>query len=300
VAQDAVDQATQQVAMAQRPATTQDIAAQQALVEAARQQLARAQAPYTSYDIEQQQHVVAAATAQLDKAQNPFTDQDLAAAQAGVDQAKGALAQAQLGVRETQIVAPVDGVVFDRQVSPGALVGPTSPIVTLIPPQLEVDVNVDETQLGKVRTGQTVSVAVPAYPDSPFAGTISAIAPAVDQKTRTSAVHIQPSDPKGLLKPGMLATVAVAVADKPDVLLIPRAAVGNNVAPNSTTNIFTIDPSGHAVRIPVQIGLTSGDQVEIIGGLSDGQLVATGSTGGLTDGQIVQPQITLPLTALAQ
>ena len=66
----------------------------------------------------------------------------------GVDQAQAALDQAQLGVRETQVTAPVDGVVFDRQASPGALVGPTSPIVTLIPPQLDVVVNVDEAQLG--------------------------------------------------------------------------------------------------------------------------------------------------------
>ena len=102
-------------------------------------------------------------------------DASIAAAQAGVDHARAALAQARLGVHETQIVAPVDGVVFpppnssllDRQVRPGAMVGPTSPIVTLIPPQLEVVVNVDEAQLGKVQTGQTVSVTVPAYAGRP-------------------------------------------------------------------------------------------------------------------------------------
>src|SRR5262249_34285110 len=154
---------------------------------------------------------VTAAQAQLDKAEHPYTDQDLAAAQAGVDQAQAALAQAQLGVRETQIVAPVDGIVFDRQVSPGAMVGPTSPIVTVIPPQLDVVVNVDEAQLGKVQTGQSVQVTVPAYADQPFSGTVSTVAPAVDQKTRTSAVHVQADDPHGRLKPGMLATVTVAV-----------------------------------------------------------------------------------------
>lgn len=243
--------------------------------------------------------MVAAAAAQVDKAQNPYNEQDVAAAQAGVDQAQAALAQAQMGVRETLIVAPVDGVVFDRQVSPGALAGPTSPIVTLIPPQLEVDVNVDEAHLGKVQPGQAVQVTVPAFADQPFAGTVATIAPAVDQKTRTSAVHIQPVDPRGRLKPGMLATVIVSVADRPAALVVPRAALGSSVAANTQTTIVTIDPAGHALRRPVQIGLTTDDQVEITSGLSDGQLVATGNTGGLTDAQIVQPQIQAPLTALA-
>jgi len=170
--------------------------------------------------------------------------------------------------------------------------------VTLIPPQLEVDVNVDEAQLGKVQQGQTVQVVVPAYPDQPFAGTITTIAPAVDQKTRTSAAHIQPQDPQGRLKPGMLATVTVTVADRPDALLVPRTAISSNATAGAQTNVVTIDPTGHAVFTPVQIGLTSGSQVEITGGLADGQLVATGNTGGLTNGEIVQPQIQA-LTALA-
>ena len=272
----------------------------EAQVEAAKQTLAKAQTPYTAYDLAQQQDMVASAAAQVDKAQNPYTDQDTATAQAGVDQAQAVLAQAQLGVQETQVVAPVDGVVLNRQVSPGALVGPTSPIVTLIPPQLDVDINVDEASLGKVQQGQAVQIVVPAYPDQPFTGTISTIAPAVDQKTRTSAVQIQPQDPQNRLKAGMLAAVSVTVGDQADALLVPRTALGSNVTPGMQTSVITIDPTGKVVRTPVQIGLTSGDQVQITSGLSDGQLVATGNTGGLTDGEIVQPQVqTLTASVLA-
>ncbi len=299
-AQDAIDQATQQLALAEQPVTQQDVAAQQASVEAARQQAAKAATPYSTFDIAQQQHIVAAAQAQLDKAQHPFTDQDQAAAQAAVDQAQAALAQARLGVRETQIVAPVDGVVFDRQVSPGAMVGPTSPIAILIPPQLEVVVNVDEAQLGKVQSGQSVQVSVPAYPDAPFSGTVSAIAPAIDQKTRTSAVHVQPADPQGRLKPGMLAAVSVAVANKPDALLVPRAALAASTNPNTQATVVTIDPTGHVVHTPVRVGITSDEQVEITNGLSAGQVVVIGNSGGLTDGELVQPQIQAPVMALAR
>ena len=111
-------------------------------------------------------------------------------------------------------------------------------------------------------------------------------------------MHIQPVD-RGRLGPGMLATVIVSVADRLEALVVPRAALGSSVAANTQTTIVTIDPAGHVLRTPVQIGLTTDDQVEITSGLSDGQLVATGNSGGLTDGQIVQPQIQAPLTALA-
>src|SRR5204862_6854727 len=124
--------AQQQLALATQPATQQDIEAQRALVNQAQQALQKTQQPFTGFDIEQQEHVVGQAAAQLRARQNPYTDQDLQAAQAGVDQAQAALELALLGVRETQIVAPVDAIVFDRQVSPGALFGPTSPIVVLI------------------------------------------------------------------------------------------------------------------------------------------------------------------------
>ena len=61
--------------------------------------------------------------------------------------------------------------------------------------------------------------------------------------------------------------------------------------------MLTVDPTGHAVHVPVSIGITTDSLVEITSGLSDGQVVVTGNTGGVTDGEIVQPQIQAPITA---
>jgi HlyD family secretion protein len=294
-AQDAVTQAQQQLALAQQPVTQQDIEAQRALVNQAQQQLLKAQQPYTDYDLQQQEHVVAQAEAQLRSRQNPYTDQDLQAAQAGVDQAQAALQMAQLGIRETQIVAPIDGIVFDRQVAPGALVGPTSPIVTLIPPSLEVAINVDEAQLGSVSKGQSVSVQVPAYPDQTFTGKVSTIAPGVDQKTRTASVRIQPQDDGGKLKPGMLAQVSIITAAQTNALLIPRDAIVGTPAPNTQATVVTID-GGRAQRTTVQLGLVNDRSVQVSSGLLDGQVVAIGNANGLNNGDFVAPQLR---TALA-
>jgi multidrug efflux pump subunit AcrA (membrane-fusion protein) len=295
-AQDAVTQAEQQLALATQPATAQDVEAQRALVNQAQLQLQKAQLPYTSFDIQQQEHVVAQAEAQLRARQNPYTDQDVQAAQAGVDQAQAALEMAQLGVRETQVVAPVDGIVFDRQVSPGALVGPTSPIVTLIPPALEVAINVEEAQLGNVWQGQHVALQVPAYPDQTFNGTVTAVAPAVDQKTRTASVRIQPQDDASRLKPGMLAQVSIITATQSDALLVPREAVVGTPAANSSATLITLD-GGHAQRTTVQLGLVGDRLVQINSGLSDGQVVAIGNANGLNTGDAVVPQLRSTLAA---
>jgi HlyD family secretion protein len=281
--------------IATQPATAQDIEAQRALVEQANQQLHKAQQPFTSFDLEQQQHIVSQAEAQLRSRQNPYTDPDLQAAQAGVDQAQAALQLALLGVRETQIVAPVDGVVFDRQVSPGALVGPTSPIVVLIPPSLEVAVNVDEAQLGRVAKGQAVALQVPAYPGESFTGSIVAVAPGVDQKTRSASVRIAPNDAAGKLRPGMLAQVSIVTGAQSNALLVPREAVLGTPIPNGLATVVTLD-GGRAERKNVRLGLITDRSVEVTSGLAEGQIVAIANASGLNNGDAVAPQLR---TALA-
>jgi RND family efflux transporter MFP subunit len=283
--------------LAAQPATAHDIDGQRALVEQANQQLQKAQQPFTSFDLAQQQHVVGQATAQLRSRQNPYTDQDVQAAQAGIDQAQAALQLAQLGVRETQVLAPVDGIVFDRQVSPGALVGPTSPIVVLIPPALEVAVNVDEAQLGRVSKGQSVSLQVPAYPGEAFAGSISAVSPGVDQKSRTASVRIQPRDDAGKLRPGMLAQVSIVTGTQPNALLVPREAVLGTPLPNGPATLVTLD-GGRAERTSVRLGLVNDQVVEVSSGLSDGQVVAIGNASGLNTGDVVVPQLRTALASL--
>ena len=261
-AQDAITQAEQQAQLASQPVTQQDVEAQRALVNQAQQQVQKAQQPYTVYDLDQQQHVVAQAALEL----------------------------ARLGVRETQIVAPVDGMVLDRQVSAGALVGPTSPIVVLIPPSLEVAINVDEAQLGSVSQGQSVALQVPAYPSETFAGTVSAVAPAIDQKSRTASVRIQPKDDAGKLRPGMLAQVGIITATQPDALLVPREAIIGTPVPNGQATIITLD-DGRAQRTNVRLGLVSDQVVQVSSGLGAGQVVAIGNANGLNNGDVVVPQL---------
>ncbi len=297
-AQAAVDQATQQLALAQSPATDEDIRAQRAAVLQAKLQLQKAQQPYTSYDLGQQAQAVAQAQAVLDKASRPYTDQDLAAAQATVDQANAQVAQASLAMKETTVVAPVDGRVQDRLQSAGALVSPSTPIVTLVPPQVEVAVSADESQFGKLAEGQSVQISVSAFPDRPFTGAVKSVPPSVDPKTRTADIRIQPNDPDGVLRAGMSATVSIVTASRQDVLTVPRVALLTPTGSSAQPALLLVDANNHIHTTPVQVGILTAQTAEISAGVSDGQLVATSSVTDLRDGDVVLPKVQGPTSAL--
>src|SRR5205823_4544704 len=224
------------------------------------------------------------------KAQSPFTDQDMAAAQAAVDAAQAQLDIAQLALKETTVLAPVSGTISDRLVAPGALVNPQTPLVTLIPPDLELIVNVEENQLGQVAPGQSVNLEVGAFPGQPFSATVKTISPTVDTKSRTAAVHIVPSDPASKLRSGMFARLNIVTGVKQNALLIPRSAI---VTPTGGTSpvVLTIDDSGKVHKQPVSVGLQDDKFSEVLTGVNNGQLVATSSLKDLSEGDVVTPQV---------
>ncbi len=270
-AEAAVTASEQDLQLALNPnITDQDLAAQQA-------------------QVEQLSHAVQQAQFQLQKARSPYTAQDLQAAQAGVDQAQAQLDLATLGVRETTITAPVGGVIADRQISPGALVGATTPVVTLVPPELELVVNVDEAQLGQVAEGQQVSLQVPAYAQRTFTGRVQSISPVVDTKSRTAAVRIAPQNESGQLRSGMFARLDIVTASKTNALLVPKDAVVG-LAPGGQGTLVGIGDGNKVKRLPVRIGLVGDKLAEVVSGVQEGQLIATSGLGELNDGDVVAPQ----------
>lgn len=270
--------------------TDEDVRQAQAGIDQAQQQLNKARLPYTGFDLQQQEQAVAQATAVLRKVESPYTDQDLTAAQAAVDQAQAAVDLAELGLKEMTVVAPVDGIVAERLVSPGALISPQTPIVTLVPPSLELVVNVEESQLARLAAGQVAQLEVPAFPAETFGGKVTSIAPIMDGKSRTTAVRIEPTDSTGRLRGGMFASVTIITAEKPNALVVPRAAIMPG-RPGIEPLVMAIDSGGSIHRQPVKLGLQNDQLVEILSGIDDGQLVATSSLSNLSDGEIVAPQV---------
>jgi HlyD family secretion protein len=164
---------------------------------------------------------------------------DLDQAQANYDSAVAAVAVAQANLqqnltdlRNSKIVAPIDGVVVDRQYDVGQSVAAsfTAPTIFTIAQDLtkmQVSADVSESDIGMCKVGQPVRFTVDAFPDQVFRGTISQIRlnATVNQNVVTYPVIINVPNPDLALRPAMTANVTVDVATVQDVLRVPNAAL---------------------------------------------------------------------------
>jgi HlyD family secretion protein len=168
-----------------------------------------------------------AAQADLDQSQANYDS-----AAAAVNQARASLAQAETDLRNSRIVAPIDGVVVDRQYDVGQPVAASfqAPTIFTIAQDLtkmQVSADVSESDIGMTKVGQPVRFTVDAYPDQTFRGKIAQIRlnATVNQNVVTYPVIIAVDNPDLALRPSMTANVSIDVATARDVLRIPNAAL---------------------------------------------------------------------------
>ena len=187
-----------------------------------------------------------------------------------------------------KITAPFDGVVTDRLVHPGALVGPGNDIALLAIQQvsrLRLVVPVPEENFGGIVKGATVPFQVPAWPERTFSGTIARISQALDQKTRTMAVELDVGNRDGALAPGMYPTVKWPVRRAKPSLFVPKTSVVT-----TTERTFVIrDRDGRAEWVDVKRGTAEGDLVEVLGNLKAGDRVVRRATDEMREGAPIAP-----------
>jgi HlyD family secretion protein len=172
------------------------------------------------------------AAIQSASAQLRVADAMLLSARAQVDQKKAGLVQAQVDLDHTTIRAPVNGVVVSRAVDVGQTVAASlqAPILFTIAEDLtkmQVEVSVDEADIGRIRLEDRVTFTVDSFPGQTFAGVVTQIRKAaqVVQNVVTYTVVVAVDNPRGHLLPGMTANAKMIVAEKPNVLKIPNAAL---------------------------------------------------------------------------
>jgi len=283
-AQAAVAAAQQAYKLAQNPYTSTDIAQAQAAVDAAQQAYQLAQAPYTDTDVEQAQAAVDAANAQLELAEAPYTTYDVQAAQVAVQQAQAALTIAQTNLKEASVVAPFDGVISAKLLSPGALASPSTPIFTLISNLPQVQFSIEESRIAAIKAGQAVNLSSSAVPGKLFPAQVTSIYPSADPKTHTFTIAVQPQDSSSDLKAGMFVSLVVTVASDPNAILVPNVAV---VQQGPQSVVYTV-AGGKAHLQAVTIGIADDNNTQIVSGVTAGEEVATSSQSNLTDGSPVR------------
>jgi RND family efflux transporter MFP subunit len=182
-----------------------------------------------------------------------------------------------------RISAPFEGVVTDRMVHPGALVGPGNDVALLIVDQvshLRLVVPVPEENVSGIVKGAAVSFQVPAWPERSYSGTIARISRALDQKTRTMPVELDVMNRDGSLAPGMFPSVKWPVRRTRPALFVPKTSVVT-----TTERTFVIrDQAGHAEWVDAKKGAAEGDLVEVLGNLKLGDRVVRRATDEIRDG----------------
>ncbi len=229
--------------------------------------------------------------ADLDQAQANYDS-----AVAAVAQAKASLEQAQTDLKNSRIVAPIDGVVVDRQYDVGQSVAASfqAPMIFQIAQDLtkmQVSADVSESDIGMCKVGQPVRFTVDAFPDRVFRGTIGQIRlnATVNQNVVTYPVIIWVPNPDLDLKPTMTANIVIDVATARDVLRVPNSALRFRPEEKEAAGASTEERAAQSAGekgLPgaaSQMGRVAGSK-----GRKPGQTVYTLSAGGIGQPKAVE------------
>jgi RND family efflux transporter MFP subunit len=215
-------------------------------------------------------------------------ESQVATAEAAQQAAQAQIAAVAVRLGETRITSPLTGVVTQRRLDPGTLVGPPGggAIVTVARTDvLRVFIGVGERDLAGLAVGQDAHVELDALPGRSFAGKVVRLSPTLDPGTRTLDAEVQLANPKGELRPGMYGRGAIVVAVHRDALVVNVGAV---MLVEGKPFVFVLD--GQAVRRrAITTGVDGGEWFEVTSGLAAGQEVVTAGTEGLADAMPVRP-----------
>jgi len=241
------------------------------------------------------------------------SETDLETAKYNLDNAKTTYQKAKLAYEIAQqnlgystIHSPIDGVVLSIDIEEGqtvaaSLSAPTMFTIAKDLTRMQVEANVDEADIGQVKTGQSVTFTVDAFPDDKFKGTVSQIRldPTTSSSVVTYTVIVDAPNPGYKLMPGMTASISVTTSDAGNTLTIPAAAAnftpdqqfsnkfaelmpGGKInktgvtASSENEKIIWVKEGNNITQRKVTVGLTDATQIQVLSGLKQGEEVVTG------------------------
>jgi HlyD family secretion protein len=225
-----------------------------------------------------------------------------------IQQAEASLKSTMDNLNKTTFVSPIDGMITSLRIEEGemAIIGtmnnPGTVLLTIADLSvMEVEVEVDETDVVGVELGQAANIRVDAYPDAVFKGKVTEIGSSALQKATATAqeskdfkVVVTLEDPAHKLKPGLSASADIITAEKTGVLAVPIASLvlkerpagpapsGTEVKAKEEEGLYVVE-AGRAKFRPVVKGISGGMNIEIVSGLKEGEEFVTGPYNALRD-----------------
>ncbi len=205
---------------------------------------------------------------------------DRAAAELSVAKARVDLAR--VAVDRTRIAAPFDGVVGARFVAPGDRITDKRALVRIDAiDRLQLSFAISEQGIAFARNGVKLEVRVRPFPDEVFSGEVFFVSPSLDPATRRMILKAWVPNANHRLRPGLFANVDLEIAQRENALLVPEAAV---VFDRAGTYVWRLREE-IAERVPIEIGLRQGGNVEVTLGLTPGDTIVTAGTHKVIEGR---------------
>ncbi|HZD30751.1 MAG TPA: efflux RND transporter periplasmic adaptor subunit [Candidatus Angelobacter sp.] len=251
-------------------------ASAQAGLQASQQNIAAADADYALADATMKRYQMLYDKKSVSPQEYDEVKTKLAAAQArrdashaGRTQAEAGVSQASTAVSFTKIRAPFDGLVIAKPAEPGAMAAPGVPLLVVEDPsRLRLEAQVDESKIGVVKLGQSVPVLIDSLGDAPLAGKVVQIVPAADPSSRTFTVKIElPSNPG--IRSGLFGRARFPSGER-EAIAIPKTAV---LSRGQMQAVYVVGSDHLASLRFVTLGEASGEQVEVLSGLQNGDRI---------------------------
>jgi RND family efflux transporter MFP subunit len=213
----------------------------------------------------------------------------LQVAEAGVAQARAEAAIAAQQLARTQVKAPFAGRVARRHPDAGAMLAPGTPLFTLVDDSvLEYKAPVPSRDLGKVRVGAPVALAIDALAGARVEGRIARVEPLVDERSRSFQAVVEVPGRADLVG-GLFARAFVRVGRVDGALVVPPGAILRDDSDSRKADVFVVR-EGKAVRVAVTLGVERADGVQATSGVAAGDEVVLDPPTALASGAPVEPR----------
>ena len=217
----------------------------------------------------------------------------LKSAQGQLTSAKGKLLNAEAQLSYTEIRSPISGYITDRPLYPGEMASTSAPLLTVMDvSQIIAKAHIPQSDALLLHKGDAAGVTVPGL-EKPVIGKVSLVSPALDPNSTTVEVWVQAPNPNQQLRPGTTAQISITAQTVPDALVVPASALLN--VKEDSAQVMVVDSQNQAQSRDVKIGITTGNQAQILSGLKPGEVVISQGAYGLppkTKVKIEKPEST--------
>ncbi len=215
--------------------------------------------------------------------------EELDRARVAYENARAQLVRAMESVQDFSVLAPWDGIVSKVNIRDGDYVVPRAPLVEVYDPaNLVVEAAVPERYSAQLRNGLNLTVRLDAFPDSSFKARITRIYPFLEERMRTRTIEAE-IDAEVSILPGMFARLLLPLNSVDDAVVVPNRAV--LVTPDGDRILFVVS-SDTAERRKVELGIDQENRVQILSGVSAGEMVVIAGNEKLKPGaqvRIIEP-----------